>query len=482
MKKHNLLKVLLIVLLLVVIGSWFLPIVSIQDGKFVSSSNDFKIGLFSLLAFIEPILSNFGAEIVFILSIGALYGVLYKVPQYRLLLDKIAKGFEGKEWLFMVIVGVLFGLLTSMAGLSVVLLLFVPFVISIVLLMGYSKLTAVMLTVGSIMAGLIGTVFSASEVETLSYALQLDGQAAPLTIASMDVGWKIVLLVLSLAIVLVNTILYANKHKTKKSEVEESALIPKKVKSDNKKVYPLVIILDLLLVILTLAFISWDFLGVNLFRDMTKAFVSPTGSPFVKGLYGGINTVLGLTENNAFGNWTFKEAALLIFLASGLIAFIYRIKFNEFINAVGEGVKKALRPALLVSLVYLIVLCIANVPLILTVLRNIISLDAGFNLITMVVVALVFSFFAIRLNYGVGFAADYLRVPAVLTGNIGIIALLWQSISGVSLLISPTNIILISALAYADISYTKWMKAIWKVFFELLALVIIVLLIFNGLA
>ncbi len=485
MKKHNLLKVTMLVLLLVVVGSWFMPVYVVNSaGTEFTIQQSIKIGLFNLASYIGIVLQVFGPAIMYILSIGALYGVLHRIPQYRLLLDKIVKGFEGREWLFMSVVGVVFAVLSSMAGLSVVLLLLFPFVIAVMLLMGYDKLTAAMLTVGSVIAGLIGSVFSSNDVYGISAVLSQTGMEDAWNIAKIDVAWKLILLVLALALVLVNTILYAKKHRNKNVDLEGSYLVPKKVKTESKKVYPLVIVLDLLLVVLTLAFISWELFEVNLFNDMTNALISPTGSTFIKGLYGGINTVLGVTvssnASNAFGHWTLMEAALVVFLAAGLLSFLYRQSFNKFINSTSEGVKKSLRPALLVGVAYLILVCAVTVPYEFSVLRHIIDLSSGFNLFVMCVVAIIFSIFTVESYYGIVTAASFVSASTVITGNTGIIALVWQTMYGLTMLVAPTSVILLATLAYLDVSYSSWLKAIWKLVLELLAIILIVLLIFNA--
>lgn len=487
MKKHNLLKVTLLVLLLVVIGSWFLPVSVVNStGDGFTTQESIKIGLFNLASYVGIVLQVFGPVIMFILAVGGLYGVLHRIPQYRVLLDKIVSGFEGREWLFMVTIGIIFAVLSSMAGLSVVLLLLFPFVISIILLMGYDKITAVMLTVGSVIAGLIGSVFSANDVYGLSAIFSQTGFENSWILAKTDVIWKLVLLALSLSLVLFNTIRYAKKHQNKNADLEKSYLVPKKVKTDNKKVYPLVIVLDVLLVILALAFISWELFEVQLFNDLTNELVSPTGSTFMKGLFGGINTVLGVTvdatrgTSNAFGHWTLMEAALAVFVASGVIAFIYRNSFNKFINATGEGVKKALRPALLVGIAYMILVCSVTVPFEFSILKSIIDVSSGFNLFVMCIVAIVFCFLTVESYYGVATAGTYLTVSSVMTNNVGIIALIWQSMYGLTMLVAPTSVVLLATLAYTDISYSSWFKAIWKLLLELFVLILIILLIYNG--
>jgi len=468
MKKHNLLKVTLLTLLLVIIGSWFLPVTSITNGEFTTVEST-KIGLFTLTSYIEILFRIFSPIIVYILAVGGLYGVLHRIPQYRLLLDKIVKGFKGKEWLFMSIVGIVFAFLSSMAEFSVPLILLFPFVISVILLMGYDKITAAMLTVGSTVAGLIGTVFSLNQNYGIEQVLELG--------ANTNVAWKIGLLVISLALVLVNTIIYGRKHRNYEN-YEREHLVPKKVVTNNKRIYPLVIVLDLLLVVLVLAYISWSLLEVNLFTDMTNAFVNPTGGEFIKGLYGGINTFLGVTEEFVFGSWTLFQAALIIFLASGLIAFLYRKSFNKFISATEEGAKKAMRPALLTVIAYMILICIVTVPFEMTILQNILSLDSGFQFLPMIIVAIFYSLFTVESYYGITSAASY--VLAVSSAEkVGIISLIWQSMYGLVMLVAPTSVILLVTLSYMDVSYTNWLKAIWKLLLELFIAILVLLLIFN---
>ena len=469
MKKHNLLKVTLLTLLLVIIGSWFLPVTSIVDGKF-STVESTKIGLFTLTSYIEIIFRIFLPIIIYVLAVGGLYGVLFRIPQYRVLLDKIVNGFKGKEWLFMSIVGIVFACLSSMAEFSVPLILLFPFVISVMLLMGYDKITAAMLTVGSTIAGLIGTVFSLNQNYGIEQVLGLA--------ANTNVAWKIGLLVVSLALVLVNTITYGRKHRTYEN-YEKEHLVPKKVNTKNNKVYPLVIVLDLLLVVLVLAYISWSLLDVKLFTDITNAFINPTGE-FAKGLYGGLNTVLGITEEHVFGTWTLLHASLAVFLASGLIAFLYRKSFNTFVSATENGAKKAMRPALLVVLAYLIVVAIVTVPFEMTILKPILSADSGFQIIPMIIVAIFYSLLTVESYYGITSAATYvLAVTSTSASKVGIISLIWQSMYGLTMLIAPTSVILLVTLSYLDISYGKWLKAIWKLLLELFVAILVILLIFN---
>ena len=464
MKKHNLFKVSMIVLLCVMIASWFLPITDIAGTTFVTDEAK-NIGLFNVVSYIAIALQYFCHVALYVLAIGGLYGVLYKIPQYRLLLDKIVYGMEDREWVFMIIIGVIFGVLSSMAGLSLPLLVFFPFVISVILLMGYDTITAAMLTVGSVIAGLIGSVYSSNDIAGITRVLG--------TTANQSVEWKICLLVISLAIVLVNTILYAKKHKNKDKN-SNSLLIPKKVETKNESITPLVVVLDLLLIVLVLAFTSWELLGVDLFENMTSNFVSPSGSAFTKGLYGAFNTILGVTTANAFGKWTLLEASLAVVLASGLIAFIYRKSLNNYLSSFYEGALKAFKPAILIIVIYSVLVSITNTPFQLTLVSWMVDLSTEVKIFIAAIVAIVFSFFGVESYYSATTAASYLGAVAT-ANNVSLIALIWQSMYGLTMVFAPTSIILMTALSYMDISYGKWLKAMWKVILELFLATVIIL-------
>ena len=469
MKKHGLLKGLLITLLIVVLASWALQITTVSGGEFISE-NGTKIGLFQIASYFGIAFQYFFQIFLYILAVGGLYGVLHKIPQYRVLLDKIADGFAGKEWIFMVITGIVLALLSSMAGLSLVLLLVFPFIISVVLLMGYDKITAAMLTVGSTIAGLIGSVFSSNDVYGITAVLSNIGEYA----SNSNVGFKIALLVVSLALVLVNTILYGKKHQDR-DHLVKGIFVPEKVEAENERVYPLVIVLDLLLVVLALAFVTWDIFNVEVFTDMTAKFVNPTGSAFTKGVYGALNTVLGVQTSNAFGSWSLLEAALVVFLASWLLSFIYKKSFSRFLTDLGRGAKKAFYPAFLALLAYIVLIAASNFPFEMTLLKNIVSPTGGVQVITMCIVAIVYSIFTVELYYGITSASTY--VLAITTAEkVGLVGLIWQAMYGLTMLVAPTSVILLATLSYLEVPYTKWLKAIWLLLLELLAAIVIILL------
>ena len=58
-----------------------------------------------------------------------------------------------------------------------------------------------------------------------------------------------------------------------------------------------------------------------------------------------------------------------------------------------------------------------------------------------------------------------------------IMAMIFQSIYGLVMLVAPTSVMLMAGLAYMEVPYTKWLKFIWKVLLQILIAVIIIILI-----
>ena len=178
----------------------------------------------------------------------------------------------------------------------------------------------------------------------------------------------------------------------------------------------------------------------------------------------------------SFGNWTLTEAALVLLLGSGLFALMYRKSLNNYLTDFANGAKRAIKPALLIIMAYTILVCITNAPFELTILKPILHLDKEVSVVVMCAVALVFSLLTVEPYYGITSAASY--VIAVTTeANLVMVSLAWQSVYGLTMLFAPTSVILLASLSYLDITYGKWMKAVWKILLELLLAIIIILMI-----
>ena len=82
MKKHNLIKVLVISILVVVLLSWILPTASYQYGSLVEAERA-QIGFYELFTYPTLTFSYFGYILLFALVTGGFYGILKKTGVYR---------------------------------------------------------------------------------------------------------------------------------------------------------------------------------------------------------------------------------------------------------------------------------------------------------------------------------------------------------------------------------------------------------------
>lgn len=459
MKKHNGLKVVLITILVLFLLTWILP-VAVYQSSYMEQGR-VQMGLFDLLSYPTATVAYFGYVGIFVLIIGGFYGVLSKTLVYRTLLDKIVSKFKGKESLLLAIIMVLLAVATSICGLSLILMVFFPLIISLVLLMGYNRLVAASTTVGSVMVGLIGTTFAGNTLDLINQVLGIDMTSEIIT--------KVIILVIGLVLLIFNTLWYAKNHKEKVNEKMEE-LIPAKTDS-KRKVWPLVVVLDVIFLIMILGFISWNSaFELDIFDKATDAVVG-----FEIGGFAIFGKILG-SALPSFGNWSINEIMIVLLVASGILALIYRIKFNDFVSAFLEGAKKAIGPAALMLLIYTCLILVVYHPFQLVIVKFLLGLTKGFNVVTTTLVAFISSLFNVEMTYTVQNIVPYVTSVVTDTSLYPLIAIIFQTMYGFVMLVAPTSVILMGTLSYLKIPYQEWLKYIWKL---LVQLIIVLFIIFT---
>ena len=471
MKKHNTLKVVIITLLLFALLTWILPCATYQTEY--TELGRYQVGLFDILSYQSTVLGYFGYVALFVLVVGGFYGVLYKTGAYRRMLDSLVKKFKGKEVICLVVIMALFAFLTSFAGLQLALLMLFPFVISLVLMMGYNKSTAIAVTAGSVAVGLMGTTFAYNTTQVLQQYLSVE-----LT----DLIWvKVILLVLGVVLLALFVLKFGKKASTKKADDKEE-FIPEEVKTtkgkekdkDKKhkvKVWPLVLILDLILLVTILGFIPWNgAFGITLFEDVTTAITEFElfGFPIFGKILGAVSP---------FGYWTLVELVTVMLLAIIILKFVYKIKWDDVFDGFGKGVKKALVPALIVILIYTCLVLTTYDPYQLVIYKFILGLTKGFNIFTTGLVVVISSIFNGDPLYAFYSVLPYFVSVFTDTNNYQLIAVIFQSLYGIVTLVAPTSIPLMATLAYTNTSYKDWFKYIWKLLVALLVLAFIVFIV-----
>ena len=178
-----------------------------------------------------------------------------------------------------------------------------------------------------------------------------------------------------------------------------------------------------------------------------------------------------------FGSWTYAEYIILTMVLCLALMIGYRIKPNELVENAGFGMKGGLYALVLCMLGYVLLVTASNNPIMLTILKPILKLTEGFNVLTYSLVTFISGLFNTDLayyNYGILNLTYVTSTFADKTNLYPLIALINQTMYGLALLVAPTSIPMIFGLGTLNMSYKKWWKNIWKLF---LALFVITLLV-----
>ena len=470
MKKTGLFKIIMITLVAMVISSLLISSSYFEDGKLAELGMNYT-GVFDAFGmfFKSFLIEYFVQTVLLVLSIGALYGVLESTDAYKKLVNKIVKDLKGREFLFIVLVSLFIAVITSVFDYGFALFIFFPFIISILLAMGYDKVTVGVSTFGATLIGIIGSTIGYNTTGVITKVLQVNTNSYfYFKLALLLIGYVVLLLYL----------FKAERHKLTKDELEELNLT---VKNQDVKYKGVVIVLVLLFVLLVLGCTSWtDTFKVNVFTKFHESIteISPK-LPFIHITSEGVKVgteeftlVKSIIGNVAeFGKWYYSEMTVICFLASLVLGLIYHVDiFKEILN----GIKKTLKPAGMLFLSYLVLYLAANIMNYPTIAGLLLKLTSKFSVIISSIVMAIASFFHVDALFVANYAAPQV---AIKTSNTALVALLTQSIYGVTMFIAPTSIYLTYGLTLLGIPYKEWVKKTWKLVAVLYAIVIIVLLI-----
>mgnify|MGYP004657578345 CR=1 FL=1 len=480
-KKYGLFKVLSILLLLVVIASYC---IKGRQGSisYLALGDVFLNYIQSFYYFFDTI--------IFILIVGGFYGFLNKVPAYKQMIEIISNKISSKEKekVFVIIMTIVFALLASLTGLNTVLLLFIPFVVSIILLLGYDKLVALSTTIGGVLVGYIGGIFLTFKDASNQYA---SSYTTFDKLVGLKDNWsnlfpKILLLVVAVALLIYTILSHIKKNDSEKYHLtkHDSLFIESKEKEEKKEktkkkvlLWPLGLIFGLLLIILVLGYLPWsDLFGIKCFNNFHT---------WLTGLKIGkyeVFTSLISGSITAFGTWgnlgNFMMAVFFVVIFIFILMLIYKIKFEDAMDGFIYGMKKMLPAAMIAGLAYCILVCSYNNGFIETMITNA-SKSFGDNAIINSLITILGSVLNVDTYYVT--AGVFTSMVSALPdkANLSVYAVMFQSLYGLVQLIGPTSILLIVGLSYLEVPYKTWLKYIWRFIVELLIIILIVLMIVS---
>ena len=131
-----------------------------------------------------------------------------------------------------------------------------------------------------------------------------------------------------------------------------------------------------------------------------------------------------------------------------------------------EGLRKALLPAFIVFVIYLILVLTTYNPYQLVIYKALLGLTKGFNVFTTGLVVIVSSIINGDPTYAFYSVLPYFVSVVTATDTYPLISVIFQALYGIVTLVAPTSIPLMVTLAY--------LKVIWKILLELVVVAFII--------
>ena len=444
MKKYNVFKVLFIALFAAIIFSFFIP----QSQMGYGGIEKGLVNPITLVDTVSNTLTSFSvfiASFVYILSIGIFYSVLKNSEKYDDVITNTAAKFK-KKGTFIVISALTLGLLTAVIGDVMPMLIFVPAFIDIAKKLGYDSKRAILSTVGAILFGSAGSLYTNYSNQILTNTVQT------------NIIVKLVILVISLLALILFVILTDKEAKAK--------LEKKKI----KKGLPIILAFDIIMVLLILGMVPWSaYFGFNGFNYFHETII---GAKLFK--VSVFNALVGTTLT-AFGTWTVYSLTVIILIVSVILSLIYKLKIDGLFDSLANGVKKAFPYALILVFANMILVGVYNSGFYTTVITSIAGMKD--KVLSSTTLSLLSSIVYPDYTYATQFTLSTITQIITNTKIYAPLAIIFQSIYSLALLISPTSILLLMALKYEDVSYKDWFKFISKFFLGLLIIFFIIILI-----
>lgn len=458
-KKFDLVKISGAMVLLTVLLTWIIP-----QGTFSGTEMQIgeitRVGIFDFFTYGFLGIYYFPVVVTFVLVLGGFYQVLSRIGGYQNLITKLTKAFKKKEILFTLIVSFIFTAISAVTNEYILLLVAVPFIISIMKEMKLDKITSFCTTIGSILIGTVGSIYSTKIVGMNVQQFELE----------YNTLWYIKLIILLIAFILFNVfnILHLKKSlKDKAAEEVEDKFEPVDV-TKKKTIWPVATLLILLAVISIMAYFPWS----DVFE--IKWFSNALTSIKEFKLFDSTIFAYILGEVREFGSWDMFGIQALMIITTLLLKWIYKLSLDDYLESFGEGLKKSGKLVILLLICYLTLEFTVMYPVVTTIVDWFISLSDKFNVILTTVSGLFTSLFTVEYQYTVSLIGPYLK--SLFGGNVNQIALILQTTFGLASMIAPSSAILMIGLSLCDIKFKDWIKYIWKFILIMLVVLIAIML------
>jgi len=461
-KRYGLLKGILVFIFIAIVLSWLIPNGQFAGTGYQTDNTLARVGLTDLSWLVYYGFYFALDKIVLLFAIGGLYGVLVKTSAYDRLTSSIAKKLKNRK-VAVVVFSVIIAGLTSILTQTFAVLIFVPFMISIMNKMNLDKMTILATAFGSMLVGILGATYGTEGLVYFNRYLTAES-FSPNKTALIRAG------ILFVGLVLFNFFTLSHMGKVEKDAPSANMFPVESLEDKNKKdsIIPIIVVGVVLLALVILGFVNWNTFGITIFDHFHENVMDiHIGSDFYI-----FKSILG-SNLSAFGNWDIFTIAAIVFLFTLVLGLCYRAKLEEFVTHFADGMKKMIKPCLVIAAAFILMTVVYMSPYVANIMNKLLSLTEGFNIVTMSLSALVANLFHTDLGFTGYVAGAYLVTEYV--DYINPIYVIFTSLYGFVQFFIPTSIVLGVGLTSLDVKYSDWLKHIWKF---LVGMIIILLVIF----
>lgn len=453
--KYNVIRVLIAVALLVMLLSFLIP-GSIVDYSYGTIKDDVVVpmNIAGLFSGFQTAINISITTILFIGVIALFYTILKKSGKYEAVVDDTAYAFRNNKALFIILTILILGLVSVFTGEVFVMVAFVPFLISVIRRLGYSKEVSILSTVGAILLGQAGTLYA----NYMNTSLTLKFSDNVLT--------KVIISAVVLIFLMAFVLLFNKKPKLEK----------KLVKSEETKKLPIFITFGVVFLILLLGFIPWgEYFGFKGFEEFLTNIRKTEfmGVSVFDALIGNSTTVA------AFGTWQLINVGVLFIFVDLILAIIYKV-FS--VDTLVEAAKKALPYIAITILANLIIVLMMNSGIFYTLTMGLTKI--AINIFTVGTTTILSALSITEYTYAANFSLVAISSSAKFSQspeNMNLISVVFQSLYYVFLLVSPVSLLIMFGLHLNDIKFKDWIKYIYKFFLVLFITVLIITnIMLNG--
>lgn len=254
----------------------------------------------------------------------------------------------------------------------------------------------------------------------------------------------------------------------------------KKVKNDTSimklmgkvRVIVTIVFAVIFLVVLSKVLLEDAFNVTNIFTKLLSTIKLDTvinGFTFGK-LIGGMRPL---------GTWTYNEYIVFIVIVMTIIKIVYSVKISDAVEGCGNGMKKVFYATMVSLLAYTVLIALSNHPVVLTALKPLLTLTDGLNNLTLSLSTFVSALFNTDFTYYQYGVLPLTYVTSYITDTTvyPLCAVITQGMYGLAMLVAPTSVVMLFSLTTLKVSYLEWLKHVWKLFVELLVVLLITFMV-----